>query len=626
MSSLLSYGSQEDKAIGNYFLKLTDNYYSSNTNLFLRSQPRLFLHKKLVSEFSISEESYEKNSKLEIENTYDSPTVGQSPTPVKFFQSPGSLLSPRAMLFPGLKNLLTWNFDPFAFSNQTNRRPLSTMFMYRCSQTQADRVIEGINVAKLSNYILEVESQYGNNPYHNFIHAADVLHSCINLMETEYLEEGLDHIHRFALAFAAAVHDFRHPGVGNDFLVKTNDKIATTYNDTSVLENWHTSQAFLLLKKPELNFLGKVEATVRALIRQRVIYAILMTDMKRHGEHVEELQIFLENRETAKENIDPGILVSHCLHVCDISHPTKEFSLHQKWSSRIAQEFLMQGDRELKLGMEPEALYDRRKVNFEKSQIAFIDFVALPIWVNWTTLIGAKEELIDRIHSNKDEWLRLLNLKEQEEQSFSCDTVKAKDKEQGVEKAQSPGIKGDQSWDEREDTHNDSKLKPIPHAEEVSITSPRNTIEQKIKPNLDDKPNMLLWSEKPNSKCRAFYPELNHARLNDQILVLPQEPTTEDKVSVISGSNSPGSGCLDPHYKANGNRSNLQKPLDWHSPGGDLSVIKICSQGNENKKSSARDSSVNIFQLQQIHTESLSNISITNRLTLGKVASSPGID
>jgi len=629
MSSLLNYGSEEDKAIGNYFLKLTDNYWGTTPNFFtsrahsvLRSQPRLLPSKRLVSEFSISEATPAHSMKLETMNTYDSQIWGRSPSRFKFLQSPGSLLSPRATLFPGLKNLLKWNFDPFAFSNETNRRPLSTMFLYWCSKMQADRTIEGINAAKLSNYIIEVESQYGNNPYHNFIHAADVLHSCINLMETEYLQEGLNHIHRFALAFAAAVHDFRHPGVGNDFLVKTNDKIATTYNDTSVLENWHTSQAFLLLKKPEFNFLRKVEATIRALIRQRVIYAILMTDMKRHGEHVEELQDFLENRETASEIIDPGLLISHCLHVSDISHPTKKFSLHQKWSSRITKEFLQQGDREVEHGMEPGALYDRRKANFEKSQIGFIDFVVLPLWVNWTTLIGAKEELIDRIHSNKDEWLRLLSLKEQEEQSVSFYSVTAKDKEQ-EENAQSPVTNGDQSQGKREDKHNDSKRMPIPHADVVSMTSSRNTTEQNTTPNVDEKQHVSLLLQKP--RCRASYPELNHSRLNNQILVPPQELITEERVSVVSNSNSPAFAYLDPQHKAHVNRLILPKARDSLSSGGDLSIIKMSSQEDESKKSTAMNSP-EIFQLQQIMTDSLSNISMTNKLALGKVASSLGTE
>merc|ERR1719397_2427856 len=155
----------------------------------------------------------------------------------------------------------------------------------------------------------------------------------------------------------------------------------------------------------------------------------------------------------------------------------------------------------------------------------------------------------------------------------------------------------------------------IPHADVVSITSPWNTTEQRIKPNLDEKQSSSLWLEKPNSKIgyRASYPEVTHAKLSNQIEILPQVPISEDRVSIISNTNSPGSAYLDPQYKANPTRLILPKPQDSLSSGGDLSVIKMCSHEDESKKDSAMNSSGTILQLQQIMTESLSNLTPMKR-------------
>ncbi len=38
---------------------------------------------------------------------------------------------------------------------------------------------------------------------------------------------------------AAAIHDFEHKGVNNDFLIKTSDPLALLYNDNSPMENHH---------------------------------------------------------------------------------------------------------------------------------------------------------------------------------------------------------------------------------------------------------------------------------------------------------------------------------------------------------------------------------------------------
>ena len=40
------------------------------------------------------------------------------------------------------------------------------------------------------------------------------------------------------------MHDVKHPGYNNDFMIKKDTEIALTYNDKSVLENYHISTAF----------------------------------------------------------------------------------------------------------------------------------------------------------------------------------------------------------------------------------------------------------------------------------------------------------------------------------------------------------------------------------------------
>ena len=51
--------------------------------------------------------------------------------------------------------------------------------------------------------------------------------------------------------WSAAVHDYEHGGLNNDFLIKTAHPWAMLYNDQSPLENHHNSAASLLLFKPE---------------------------------------------------------------------------------------------------------------------------------------------------------------------------------------------------------------------------------------------------------------------------------------------------------------------------------------------------------------------------------------
>lgn len=448
----LTKGSEEDKEIGLHFRRLTNMvrgdtwlgdittccHHKSvslplNTNLLLTpklKECRGSCKKTGVPGNRLAEETnIDKNPFKEIGNlSGDQNKTGPASNSFNFGQFQPSKYVEQ---FPGLKNVLSWNFDLFGFSIETSSKPLSTMFLYICVQMNFESTIPGINIHKLSSFIQEVESNYGDNPYHNFIHGADVLHSSFNFLQTSFFQENLDPVNRFTLLFASAVHDYSHPGVSNDFLVNTGSKIATIYNDTSVLENWHTSQAFSLLKKPEYNFFENVEAPIKAIIRTDTIQAVLMTDMKRHGEHVKELQQIIEKRKSPSELIDPKKLISYALHVSDLSHATKRFDIHMEWTRRLTNEFLAQGDKELALGMEPGALFDRRKGNMEKGQIGFIEFIILPLWINWTTVIGADDEWINQINVNKEEWRRRAGVESQEKVSRSStpSVVEAKDDE-----------------------------------------------------------------------------------------------------------------------------------------------------------------------------------------------------
>lgn len=422
-------GSQVDKEIGSHFQPYVMTWESAKQS-FYRNEKDLGSKTSLINDLDILQPSVLNidgdilPKDLIIESSLEEKPKLPSPPLEKF------LPTAYEQQFPSIRNLRDWNFDIFAFSNETTKRPLSTMFLYICLDMNIQNQIAGIDMSRLSSFIQEVEKDYGDGPYHNFLHGADVLHGAFNLMQRPYLKNNLDPVHRFAMLFAAAVHDYRHPGLSNDFLIETNDEKAITYNDTSVLENWHCSQAFELLMKSEFNFLEKVDANVRSIIRRKAIQAILMTDMKKHAGHVMELAELNDNREHEDIKIDPGKLIYLGLHVCDLSHPTKTFDIHEEWSKRLTTEFLEQGDKELELGMTPSALFDRRKVNVEKGQIGFIDFIILPLWVNWTTCVGADEEIMDRIEVNKEEWKRRAGIKSEEKKSRISIPTSDEDKEE----------------------------------------------------------------------------------------------------------------------------------------------------------------------------------------------------
>ncbi len=56
---------------------------------------------------------------------------------------------------------------------------------------------------------------------------------------------------KLALAFSALMHDLNHTGKSNKFMIAKLTDLAIIYNDKSVLEMHHVSQAFRMMQDPK---------------------------------------------------------------------------------------------------------------------------------------------------------------------------------------------------------------------------------------------------------------------------------------------------------------------------------------------------------------------------------------
>lgn len=68
-------------------------------------------------------------------------------------------------------------------------------------------------------------------------------------------------------------------------------------------------------------------------------------------------------------SIDKQKALSLVLHCADISHPSKDWNLHYRWTNQLLEEFFKQGDREQEQGLPISPLCDREKTLVAESQI-----------------------------------------------------------------------------------------------------------------------------------------------------------------------------------------------------------------------------------------------------------------
>lgn len=294
-----------------------------------------------------------------------------------------------------------WACDLFALSELTRCRPLqfAGWETLRRNNFFSEFAIEP---EKTQNFLQRAESSYAREdktPYHNNLHAADVTQSVHVLLGNIGFGVYFTRLNTFALLLGAIVHDMGHDGRNNAFHVKVQDDLALTYNDQSVLENYHVSLAFKLMSEPGANVLAGLTKEQHVLVRKEMIDSVLGTDMAHHFSKVSAFKDFTERLAGDPQDwrTDPTALCalqSMILHAADISNAAKPDLLSERWTNLLKLEFFSQGDEEKRLGIPVSPLCDRDTVRFASSQVGFIQFIVQPTYALLAELVPNVETII----------------------------------------------------------------------------------------------------------------------------------------------------------------------------------------------------------------------------------------
>jgi len=284
-----------------------------------------------------------------------------------------------------LKKADTWDeFDIWQFAEVANGYPLSRLMLHYVEQHNL------LNKCQISrdafiNYIRALEDGYLDVPYHNNLHAADVLHATHFMLNSGTFKELCEKypLLRLAAYFSAAAHDFKHPGTNNEFACNIQSEIAIRYNDISVLENMHVAEAFQLLRTgPKCNFLRSLDKGDHQLFRRFVISMVLNTDMAKHNDLVVKLRRNVtRKKETQSDWLDQKdekaylneaeFLLDMLLHCADLANACRPRQIMKEWCRRVISEFWRQGDLERIHGLPVGPGRDRQTANVPLGQQFF---------------------------------------------------------------------------------------------------------------------------------------------------------------------------------------------------------------------------------------------------------------
>eukprot|EP00891_Asterochloris_glomerata_P000667 jgi/Astpho2/667/e_gw1.00013.90.1_t len=298
-----------------------------------------------------------------------------------------------------------WHFDAFRLAEVTQGRPLSTITFWLMQQNGVVRDAE-LDPLRLARFLRRVEEGYNDNPYHNRVHAADVVQSMHMLMTVGGLATLLGtEMVLLAGYMAAACHDFDHPGLNNDFLIRTGNELALLYNDLSPLENHHLATSFKVLQRKDCNFLKRMPKDKQGRLRKMVIEMVLATDMKQH--------CLILSRFQSKLQVGPPQLsiklamLQVALKCADVGHLAAPWAVHNRWVLGLEEEMFRQGDQERALRLPVSPLMDRSKSGITKSQVGFFDLVAQPLFRSCTAVFEGAFPMLRAVEDNLRKWKAL---------------------------------------------------------------------------------------------------------------------------------------------------------------------------------------------------------------------------
>jgi hypothetical protein len=317
----------------------------------------------------------------------------------------------QALILDALEKYEDWDFDTNYFNFITEGNPMYYLFMKHMDRFTSTLILD---VDALRLFVLYAEEHYCfdsdiANPYHTNLHSADVLQTVGVIMKTDFIQSKLGSLEKFTTLVASMMHDYRHKGVNNSFLVNSNDELALVHNDSSVLERFHASEMFLLLNhaKVDMDFTKNLNADDYRQFRNVSISMILATDLSQGYSYISTFKAKAASEKWGDTKEDIALLMQMVLKVADVSHPSKTLNSHLLWSVMITEEFFYQGDVEKSKGMAISPLCDRvNNFDIPKSQKGFIDFVVSPTMKPVAELLGLSV-ILDNLKNNYRYWSEL---------------------------------------------------------------------------------------------------------------------------------------------------------------------------------------------------------------------------
>ncbi|OHS95423.1 3'5'-cyclic nucleotide phosphodiesterase family protein [Tritrichomonas foetus] len=258
-------------------------------------------------------------------------------------------------------------------------------------------------------FLYKLRSMYNEPPYHNWIHAIDVLQYFAYQIHKASFDNVLTGLELLAICVASICHDIGHEGLNNVYNVNAKTPLGILYKDQSVMETHHCELAIHIISLDECNIFHALQPNELKNIWNWIIQMILATDMAHHFKLVKNANDIMDQGPINLANTSHRIMaMTMLMKVADISNVSRPFEIADKWCEILTEEFWRQGDLELQGGLEISSpLNDRKNCNKPKGQIGFYNYICIPLYSAIARIFPELEVNVEAVKSNLEKWKEL---------------------------------------------------------------------------------------------------------------------------------------------------------------------------------------------------------------------------
>ena len=271
-----------------------------------------------------------------------------------------------------------FEFDAFEVAARCGQRPLS---VFGLKLLDSAGLLDQLPVSRpaVEKLLRSVEDVQGTVPYHSSVHVMDVLQRLHAILAPVELSVE----NRLAAYLAAVIHDYRHGGVTNSYLVATDHFLARRYNNVSPWENFHAAEGLELIRR-----IGLLPDDVARPVSETVIQLVLATDMARHVDVMR-----------SEGSDDPDMwLLKVAIKCADVGHAGAPVPVHARWVAALEAELQQQGAMERERGL-PETWR-----TMHDSQALYFEVIVIPMFRRLAKHLPHTQPLLDQAVVNQSSY------------------------------------------------------------------------------------------------------------------------------------------------------------------------------------------------------------------------------